>query len=354
MRTRKRSWPTAAACEVFAFVSLTLWFAGGCSTMPEVTRPPDDLTMRHAAPEAIQQPDVSMTDRTAPETPPDTFMTWCTVGDSYNLGEPSGEGVGGFGKTRICGAVNYVYEIGKYEVTNEQYCAFLNAVATDADPHRLYSPQMGSHRFGGIRRIVTGSVAQYVVDKVTARKPVNFVSFFDACRFANWMHNGRGSGSTETGAYELNDVINPANRVIQRQSRARVAVTSEDEWYKAAYFKPGTRGEYWDHATRSDAPPKPELPPGGVNSANCMTVERMTDVGAYVHAPGPFGTFDQVGSVWEWNEAILGSQGEYRAARGGCFGSLDLAADRTHNPTYWEPTHETEYTGFRVVRLPSP
>jgi len=32
-------------------------------------------------------------------------------------------------------------------------------------------------------------------------KPVNYVNYLDAIRFANWMHNGKGTGSTESGAY---------------------------------------------------------------------------------------------------------------------------------------------------------
>jgi len=32
-------------------------------------------------------------------------------------------------------------------------------------------------------------------------KPVNYVSWFDAARFSNWMTNGQTSGGTETGVY---------------------------------------------------------------------------------------------------------------------------------------------------------
>lgn len=37
-----------------------------------------------------------------------------------------------------------------------------------------------------------------------AQKPVNFVSWIDAARYANWVENGRGEeASTETGAFDL-------------------------------------------------------------------------------------------------------------------------------------------------------
>jgi hypothetical protein len=33
--------------------------------------------------------------------------------------------------------------------------------------------------------------------------PVNWVSWYDSARFANWMTNGRSTVYTETGAYTL-------------------------------------------------------------------------------------------------------------------------------------------------------
>ncbi|OQY07244.1 MAG: hypothetical protein B6I25_02235 [Planctomycetales bacterium 4572_13] len=58
-----------------------------------------------------------------------------TVGDIENAGESSGGG--SLGESRICGAVDYVYEIGKFEITAGQYAAFLNAVAA-TDTYGLY------------------------------------------------------------------------------------------------------------------------------------------------------------------------------------------------------------------------
>jgi hypothetical protein len=61
----------------------------------------------------------------------DVVMDWVTVGNPGNTGELSGSGAvpGGFGLDRICGAVDYVYNIGKFEVSAGQYTEFLNAVA---------------------------------------------------------------------------------------------------------------------------------------------------------------------------------------------------------------------------------
>ena len=40
------------------------------------------------------------------------------------------------------GKVRYEYEISVYEITNAEYCDFLNNVASQGDPHGLFSPIM--------------------------------------------------------------------------------------------------------------------------------------------------------------------------------------------------------------------
>jgi hypothetical protein len=54
---------------------------------------------------------------------------------------------------------------------------------------------------GGITR--SGSSGSFTYNAKPGREdmPVNFVSFYDALRFANWLHDGQGAGDTETGTY---------------------------------------------------------------------------------------------------------------------------------------------------------
>ena len=52
-----------------------------------------------------------------------------------------------------------------------------------------------------------GGVTGLTVKPGSANKPITIVSWFDAARFCNWLHNGQGSGSTETGAYTLNGAM---------------------------------------------------------------------------------------------------------------------------------------------------
>ncbi|HEY4761696.1 MAG TPA: SUMF1/EgtB/PvdO family nonheme iron enzyme, partial [Thermoguttaceae bacterium] len=112
-----------------------------------------------------------------------------SVGNPGNAGELSGAGAGGYGANRICGAVDYEYRIGKYEVTAGQYCEFLNAVA-DTDAYGLYSTYMGSDSYGIQRSGSSGSYTYRVADG-WANRPINWVSWGDAARFANWLHNGQ-------------------------------------------------------------------------------------------------------------------------------------------------------------------
>jgi formylglycine-generating enzyme len=89
------------------------------------------------------------------------------------------------------GAVAYPFHIGKTEVTNAQYVAFLQAVAS-SDPYELYSTSMASDIRGGIVRSGVSGSYTYAV-KAAAQsgsysfdnKPVVFVGSNDAMRFAS-------------------------------------------------------------------------------------------------------------------------------------------------------------------------
>jgi formylglycine-generating enzyme len=147
----------------------------------------------------------------------------------------------------LYGAVAYAYQIGKYEVTNGQYTEFLNAVdATGANANGIYNSSMGSDARGGIT--FTSGAADGMKDTIRSSmgdKPVNFVSWYDAARFTNWLHNGQGAGDTETGAYTLT----LSTGLITKNVGANVWLPSEDEWYKAAYYDPtagaGGGDNYW-------------------------------------------------------------------------------------------------------------
>ena len=178
-------------------------------------------------------------------------IDWVDVGHAGNAADPA--------TGSLYGAEAYAYQIGKYEVTNAQYTEFLNAVdPSGANANGIYNSNMGSNARGGIS--FNGAAAngsKYSIRTSMGDKPVNYVSWYDAARFSNWLHNGQGSGSTETGAYTLNGNTG----IITKNVSAAAWLPSEDEWYKAAYYDP-TAGagaddgdNYWTYATQSDSAP---------------------------------------------------------------------------------------------------
>lgn len=273
---------------------------------------------------------------------------------------------GGYGK------VDYNYRIGKYEVTAGQYCEFLNKVA-GVDDYGLYDTSMRSTTQGcQIERFSGSGTAsapyQYRVALDYANRPVSCVSFWDACRFANWLHNGQptggeGAGTTETGVYTLNGYNGSDGHTIQRNANWQWAVTSENEWYKAAYYdayKAGGAG-YWLYPTATDSVPSNSLlTPDGGNNANYYhsgytlgSPYYRTVVGEFENSDSPYGTFDQGGNVFEWNEAIPYST--YRGQMGGAY-AVGPASEYLRSSFHGNssPAYEVTSMGFRVVQVPEP
>ena len=272
------------------------------------------------------------------------------------------------------GAVSYYYLIATTEVTNAQYAAFLSAKAV-SDPLGLYNTNMGSgDSRGGITQSGVSGSFTYAPKTNMGDKPVNYVSWYDSIRFANWLHNGQGAGDTETGAYTLEGgTATPSNGLtITRNSGATWFLTSEDEWYKGAYYDPtlaGGSGDYWDYPTQSNSAPTVatansvgDISNPGANVANYNFGAdwngrngNVTTVGsAGALSDSFYGTADQGGNVWEWNEALIALiSGSSRGVRGAAFdnsSSFLLASNRQH----YDPSREHYFIGFRVATVPEP
>ena len=278
--------------------------------------------------------------------------------------------LGNSNDTHGYGFVSYNYNIGKYEVTAAQYTEFLNKVA-GVDTYGLYTMNMwlGDYgcrieRFDGAGTLE--SPYQYRVAADWADRPVTCVSWGDAARFANWLHNGQPAGvqdltTTEGGAYYLDGASSNTDLlVINRESGWKWAIPTEDEWYKAAYHKnDGVTGNYFDYATSSDAMPSNDLidPDTGNNAtffADGLTIGPpyySTECGAHENSASPYGTFDQDGNVWEWTEATLRSS---RITRGGSFYSMPIPLHASYRGVTTKPAVEPVTHGFRVTAIPEP
>jgi formylglycine-generating enzyme required for sulfatase activity len=240
------------------------------------------------------------------------------------------------------GAVAVPYRIGTYEVTQAQYTEFLNAVAA-TDTYGLYNAAMAITR--------SGTAGAYRYSTTAPTLPVTQVSWYDAVRFTNWLHNGQPSGAqnaatTEAGAYTLTG----AAAAGPRQASARFWLPSEEEWYKAAYYSDsGATAVYWEYPTGGMTAPTAAAPTAVAASANYDgVVGGVAPVGSYPGSAGPYGTFDQAGNVWEWTDTEYDSE---RVIRGGSWKDYELLLQAAYRDSDL-PTLESAFIGFRVAAVP--
>lgn len=174
------------------------------------------------------------------------------------------------------GKVPYRYQIAETELTVAQWVTFLNTVdPRGRNKHRLWDAAQSSRvwpKYGSVNRNKRAPNGQhyYVASPEWANKPYNVADFKRAARLANSLNNGqvirkksrvirgatgkrllrtsltvRLSTKTESGMYTM------SKRKATRTSTKGFAVSSQDEWIKAAYFDPrgGGKHSYWDYPT---------------------------------------------------------------------------------------------------------
>ncbi len=177
-------------------------------------------------------------------------MELADVGDP---GNPPGEFSLDKGWTYKIGEVAYPFRIAKEEVSNAEYCEFLNAKAAKDDPHGLYKKEMSSEK-GGILREGAEGAWIYSPKPGWSSKPVNFVSRVDAARFCNWLSQGKGDAETEKGVYSLfaresgdgkaKDSIKGFRELSAIDAPRLYYLPDANEWYKAGYYQGGKSGAY--------------------------------------------------------------------------------------------------------------
>jgi sulfatase modifying factor 1 len=292
-------------------------------------------------------------------------IEWVTVGDPGNVADDTGYG-----------AVADSFQIMKYEWTNSQYVDFLNAVDPNGtNPNNVYHAVMGSDARGGIS-FAGGNAAgsKYATKTNMGDKPVNFVSWWNAARVANWLENGaQAYGSSDAsatapqnrGAYTLGTATSgTAPRV---NSEALFYIPTEDQWYKAAYYLGGgTNAHYANYATTGNSAPQlspadqngngwyePSYGPVGManyNSGASWNGEHgnVTTVGTN-GSSSAYGTFDMSGNVGEWNDET-GAAGLNKGIRGGFWRSTSYAVSSSSRETTYT-NYVGDSTGFRLAGL---
>jgi formylglycine-generating enzyme required for sulfatase activity len=134
---------------------------------------------------------------------------------------------------------------------------------------------------------------------------------------------------------------------------AAFRLPTENEWYKAAYYSPtlnsGTGG-YYAYATQSNDVPGNTVGDGTnqANWNNSGSDSGLTDVGAFSHSGSFYGTFDQSGNVFQWND-LDGTPGSSRGLRGGSWyddSPFLLTSSRSISN---DPSYEGGGIGFRLA-----
>jgi len=231
-------------------------------------------------------------------------INFVNIGNAGNSTDPA--------TGNLYGAVSSNYRIGKYEVTAAQWQT-INTAAGIGD----------SGYWSG-------------------NQPTAAISWYEAAQFCNYLT----SGDKYSGAYKF-DISGNFLSIDRVSSISTYGTTyvipTEDEWYKAAYFKPNASG-YSLYANGTNT-----APIAGVNSNYNMAIGAPWDITNGTVEQN--GTFDMMGNVWEWNEALI--SGSYRGIRGGSYGSYDndLASSRRG---IGYPFGGRDFIGFRVASVPEP
>ena len=195
---------------------------------------------------------------------------------------------------QVVGGVPYDYEIGQYEITATQYCAFLNAVDPDGENPKqpwtkvkLWNKKnnpLVNHFQGQILYVDHAEEGRHYVlaDPLWADKPMMLVNGFQYAYFINSLTNGGAVGekqrlrksplgfdvvvtdrffkfspTIDSGSYALND-SNYA--FLARQNVEGLFFPSQNEWIKAAYFAgddTGNKTDYFYFPTASNKAPVP-------------------------------------------------------------------------------------------------
>lgn len=288
------------------------------------------------------------------------------------------------------GNVSYNYSMTKYEITNIEYCLFLNSIDPNGiNPQGVYDSNMGSQSLGGINFISSNPAGQkYVLKNRMGNKPVNFVDWWCAARYCNWLQKGgiqysvsdaSVSAPQNFGAYDVGILI--SGFIPSRNSTGTYFVPFHNEWIKAGHYKGnGTNSGYWNFATmvgptsgsalelvsgisansNGDGLGSMDASTGNVKSVASWSPDGITSrLGpTTVGTNGPssfYGLFDMAGNVAEITTANT-STSSY-TARGGNYTSqfyynFDLWwAGQGFYQSQFISNAKSSTTGFRIVAI---
>ena len=253
-------------------------------------------------------------------------IEFVTIGNPGNSDDTTGN-------PNPAGKVDYIYRIGKYEISE----ATIDAANAEAGL--------------GITHSNRG-----------ANKPATSISWNEAAKFVNYLNTSSGStaaykfdGDGNFQLWQSGDAGYNANNQF-RNSLAKYFLPSADEWYKAAYYDPSS-DIYYNYPTGSNSVLD------GIDFRGDTTFDAVFRDGDYNLNPnditnvgilGPYGTAGQGGNVYEWEETSVdlsnSSGSSPRGFRGGSWFDNSFYLSVSYRG-YINPTFEINYIGFRVASL---
>ncbi len=231
------------------------------------------------------------------------------IPDAYNPSDPNGNG-----------SIGYLYQIAKNELSIQE---FQQAIGAGNGNENYWNDGV---------RTVGGNAPAVNISLDEAKKYCNYLTSGNVANGVYGFNNGTNSHSTAT--------LSRNNILTNNAYSAWYAISTEGEWYKAAYYT-GNPNDLWSlYATGYDTYPIH----GGANGWNYSSSE------ASVWAVGSGGeeqngTFDMMGNVWEiMQSGIVG--------RGGYFYSYPHVMNSDYRDTEsFTPDYEANYATYRIVKI---
>jgi formylglycine-generating enzyme required for sulfatase activity len=260
-------------------------------------------------------------------------MEFVTIGNPGNVADTTGN-------PYPVGAVGYIYNIGKYEVSRDQV------------------DKANSQGNLGIR---LADMTNYGGNGLL--KPATGITWYEAAKFVNWLNTSSGSavaykfdGSGSFQLWSSTDTGYNANNLF-RNSLAKYWLPSIDEWHKGAYGNPN--GNWSNFPNGSDSAPTPVASGTDPNTA---VYAQSYDAGpADINNAGglsAYGTMGQGGNVMEWietaNDGSNDSADELpRKLRSGAWPYDDFLLNASSSYHYGASSMY-DFVGFRVASVPEP
>jgi len=261
--------------------------------------------------------------------------------DFVTIGNPGNEA-----DTTGLGSVNYVYNIGKYEISR----GMIEKANLDGDL--------------GLTLMDMTNLASNGVNK-----PAIGINWNEAARFVNYLNTSNGyhaaynfTTSRGDGDITLWGSAEYSGSNQYRHKDAYYFLPSVDEWYKAAYgsaSKLVLGGFSWNSypTGNGDVP----LAVSGGTSDGTAVYDGQAGPADITNAGGlsAYGTMGQGGNVWEWietaSDAVNNTPDEARLQLGGSWAYLGTEQLSNLNKTQVEPWVDWGISdGFRIASIPEP